>query len=133
MTLQVLVSKTIDMLTFFFEVLFHNKIRCIYQKLTFEIIMSYCSAKFPFGEISDGKNPVRRKFHSAKIPFGENIFDENSVGEYSFGENSGHGKTDWCNKICTPWSCLHIFLAWTVIAIFSSEFRGKIIKVINKF
>ena len=39
------------------------------RKLTFEIIMSKCSAKILFGEVS-----FRQKFRSTRIPFGEISF-----------------------------------------------------------
>ena len=71
-------------LNFLFETLFHNMILCIYPKV------NLWNHVVVFGEIF-----VRRKFSSAKIPFGENTFGEKSVGEKSvcvnsFGEYSGH-------------------------------------------
>ena len=92
-------------LTFLLETLFHNKIRCVYSKINLlnQLVLvfgensvrrkfrrrKFHSAKFPFGE-----NTVRRIFHSAKIPF-----DENSVrrkfcwrkfrsAKFPFGKNS---------------------------------------------
>ena len=60
------------------ETLFHNKIRCIYPKITCEINISwFFGENIPFGGISDGQNSVPQNFRSAKFPFAEYIVGEN--------------------------------------------------------
>ena len=71
---------------FLLETLFHNIKRCVYSKVK--------NVKSIF-------LGVRRKFRSAKIPFGENSFGKNSVGGNSFGKKYGHD-----NRVYT--SVVHI-------------------------
>ena len=48
----------------------------------------FLTAKIPYGEKSDGEKSVRRKIRTAKNPYDEKSYGVNSYGEKSYGEKS---------------------------------------------